>query len=42
MVHRWMREGRQRQMLATLENGNAFVPLHVLPSPAAGEPADAD
>lgn len=42
MVHRWMREDRQRQMLATLQNGSAFVPLQVLPSPAAGQLADAD
>ncbi|QOT82162.1 IS66 family insertion sequence element accessory protein TnpB (plasmid) [Cupriavidus basilensis] len=42
MVHRWMREDRQRQMPATLQNGGAFVPLQVLPSPAAGQLADAD
>lgn len=31
MVRRWMREDRQRQMLATLRESNAFVPLHGCP-----------
>ncbi|MFS8974529.1 hypothetical protein PO002_08495 [Cupriavidus necator] len=29
MVHRWMREDRQRQMLTALSEGHAFVPLQV-------------
>ncbi|SFC66198.1 Transposase [Polaromonas sp. OV174] len=34
MVHRWMREARQSQMLADLQQGaTAFVPLQLQPSP---------
>ena len=34
MVHRWMREARQSQMLADLQLGAAaFVPLQLQPSP---------
>jgi transposase len=34
MVHRWMREARQSQMLADLQQGaSAFVPLQLSPSP---------
>lgn len=29
MVHRWMREDRQQQMLTALSEGHAFVPLQV-------------
>ncbi|MDX6007422.1 IS66-like element accessory protein TnpA [Cupriavidus necator] len=29
MVHPWMREDRQRQMLTALSEGHAFVPLQV-------------
>ncbi|MGO4281554.1 transposase [Cupriavidus sp. RAF20_2] len=39
MVHRWMREGRQRQLLAALQSGSAFVPLHIKSSPAVGHPS---
>jgi hypothetical protein len=36
MVHRWMREERQRQMLAELQqNASAFVPLQLQPAPQA-------
>ncbi|MBP0625418.1 IS66-like element accessory protein TnpA [Cupriavidus consociatus] len=34
MVHRWMREERQRQMLTALSEGHAFVPLQVEALPA--------
>lgn len=37
MVHRWMREDRQRLELIELQRGaSAFVPLQLPPSPAAG------
>lgn len=38
MVHRWMREDRQRQMLTALSEGHAFVPLQMdALSPVTGE-----
>lgn len=37
MVHRWMREDRQRMELIELQRGaSAFVPLQLPPSPCAG------
>lgn len=52
MVHRWLRESRQREVLAQLQDGTqAFVPLQLAlpprepmpaPEPAADAIADAD
>ncbi|MDF3886727.1 transposase [Cupriavidus basilensis] len=35
MVHRWVREERERQMLAAQRESPTFIPLHVQPLPAA-------
>ena len=39
MVHRWVREERERQMRATQREGRAFIPLHVQPLTPTMQPA---
>ena len=41
MVHRWVREEHERQMLAAQREGRAFIPLHVQPVTATMQPAEA-
>ena len=41
MVHRWMREDRQRQELLELQRGTSpFMPLQLPPSPGVGSSPD--
>jgi transposase len=41
MVHRWVREERERQTRATQPEGRAFIPLHVQPLTPTMQPAEA-